>query len=218
MTGSPAERLLSLAACPAIRDGLSFLLSRDPVFSKRYTCPPEGFAWPYMGPGLSTLVRIVLGQQISVKAANALWVRFSEAMTDERGALRFEGDSQSSLFSDFTGLGISRQKTETIKGLVAAIEKGLLDVDALTTAPDQTVYDSLTAQKGLGRWSAEMYLIFGLARPDIWPAADLGIQEAMRRYLGSEERPTAQAILPEGERFAPYRTAASLLLWHMKGA
>jgi DNA-3-methyladenine glycosylase II len=81
---------------------------------------------------------------------------------------------------------------------------------------DEEVYAAITSLKGFGPWSAEMYMMFSMARPDIWPIGDLGIQEGLRVYLNKMKRPTPEQTLREGKRFAPYRTAASLLLWHLK--
>ncbi|MCB9988617.1 MAG: DNA-3-methyladenine glycosylase 2 family protein [Rhodospirillales bacterium] len=195
---------------PLIREGLDILRENDPVFS-RHSFNLDDFTWPCMGPGFPPLVRIVLGQQVSTKAADSLWRKFSSNVENitPQTILTLGDDS-------FHNLGVSRQKTSYIKGLATVVEDKSLNLEALNNLPDEVVYDALTALKGFGRWSAEMYLMFGLARPDIWPAGDLGIREGMRRYLDLTERPSSEVVLTEGERFKPYRTAASLLLWQMK--
>lgn len=195
---------------PAIRAGLDFLLTNDPVFSRLDT-KPEALFWPYMGPGFSSFSRIVLGQQLSTKAASSLWEKFSGALSDiSPGTVLAASDE------DLRAIGLSRQKISYIKGLAEAIESNAFDVEELEVLSDESVYARVTALKGFGRWSAEMYLMFALARPDIWPAGDLGIQEGLRLYLEASERPGETQTLAEGERFAPHRTAASILLWRIK--
>ena len=193
-----------------VRSGLNALLRIDPVFSKR-NIGFDNFAWPYMGPGFATLTRIVLGQQVSTKAADALWLKFSSHIDNIHPAtiIKLSNDS-------FHNLGISRQKISYIKGLAEAVDSGSLDLDILNERDDRAVYEALTSLKGFGRWSAEMYLMFGLARPDIWAPGDLGIREGMRLYLERPDRPSPEEVMACGERFKPYRTAASLLLWTMK--
>ncbi len=201
---------VNLYGIPAINGGLNHLLKNDPVFSCR-NFVQDDFSWPHMGPGFATLTRIVLGQQVSTKAADSLWQKFS-------GALGRVDPTQVLSLSDeaFQSLGVSRQKTSYIRGLSKAVQSESLNIEYLNEQPDEVVYETLTALKGFGRWSAEMYLMFGLARPDVWAPADLGIREGMRLYLNLPERPSAERTQEEGARFAPYRTAASLLLWKMK--
>lgn len=163
-----------------------------------------------MGAGFPGLVRIIVGQQVSTRAAASLWARFSAAVPDVApGAIMARADD------DLRALGLSRQKVAYIRNLAAAVTAGALDIEALADMPDTDVTAEITALKGMGPWSAQMYLMFGLARPDIWSPGDLGIREGLRRYLGRDERPEAGEATGYGDRFRPYRTAASLLLWRM---
>lgn len=194
---------MNLNDVPATNDGLDHLLKNDPVFARAFKGGkvPE-FFWPYMGGGLESLVRIILGQQISIKAANALWEKYLEHNPRSESALK--------------ACGVSRQKVEAIIALRQAVEEGTLDFAALDRKSDDEIYQTLTAFKGIGRWSAQMYLIFALARPDIWPAADLGVREGLRCYHGRAERPSAKEAEDMGAGFVPHRTAAALFLWAMK--
>lgn len=196
---------------PAIRDGLDHLLTKDRVF-KKLKIAPEDLLWGYTGPGFPSLVRIVIGQQLSTAAARTVWERFEAALktVEPKRILKMENDA-------LRGLGLSQQKTNYIRGLSEAVLAGDFDVEGLETLADSAVYEKVTALKGFGPWSAEMYLMFSLARPDIWSPGDLGIQGGLQYYLGLEARPDAARTMEEGARFAPHRTAASLLLWYIKG-
>lgn len=196
---------------PRIRNDLEHLLEHDPVFSKR-SIALNDFHWPYMGPGFEGLVRIVIGQQLSTQAAASLWNRFKKEMPcfTPNAVLALKDD-------DMRGYGLSYQKASYIRGLAEAIRATTFDPAALEEMDDAAVHDAITALKGFGGWSAQMFLMFGLARPDIWAPGDLGIQEGLRIYLKKKERPAPEQAAKHGGRFAPRRTAASLLLWHLKG-
>jgi len=197
---------------PRIHDSIEHLLGSDPVFS-RLKLTPRDLLWPYHGPGFAGLVRIVIGQQISVHAARALWERFEAGMpcVTPNSVVMVSND-------EMRTFGLSHQKARYIRGLAEAVNSGAFDPDKLAAASDAQVYQAITALSGFGPWSAEMYLMFGLARPDVWPAGDLGIQTGLQHYLRLKERPDRARTLAEGARFAPHRTAASLLLWYIKGA
>jgi len=195
---------------PRIRRGLETLLEKDPVFSQMDIDIGQ-FRWPYYGPGFSGLVRIVIGQQISTQAANALWERFEEKLPAVRPAVMLAMKPD-----DMRALGISHQKADYIWGLAEAVKSGVFNPDALSDLPDETVYETITLLKGFGAWSAQMYLMFCLAREDVWPSGDLGIQEGLRVYHQREVRFSALEAEDEGVKFAHHRTAAALLLWHLK--
>jgi len=195
---------------PRIYDGLEYLLEKDPVFSKLGIAPAD-IRRSYVGPGFAGLVRIVIGQQVSVQAADSLWKRFEDGIPSvtPNSVLVLKQD-------DMRKLGLSHQKARYIRDLATAINEKRFDPMGFDDLTDLQVYESICALNGFGNWSAEMFLIFGLARPDVWPAGDLGIQEGLRKYLGVKKRPDIERTMKEGKRFAPYRTAASLLLWHLK--
>ena len=194
---------------PHIREGLDHLLTNDRVF-KKSGLTLHDFPWPYMRPGFAGLARIVLGQQVSVGSAKAIWERVTARLgrvTPEK-ILALTDD-------DFRGLGMTRQKTAYLRGLAEAATGGILDLKKLDKLEDASIHTALVVHKGLGPWSVHMYLMFALGRPDIWAPGDLGIREGMRRYLKRDERPSEAETIRLGQRFAPHRTAASLLLWRL---
>jgi DNA-3-methyladenine glycosylase II len=196
---------------PSVRAGLDHLLGKDAYF-KKAKIDLKTFVWPYIGPGFPGLVRIIIGQQVSTAAAATMWQRFQAGVPSvaPEKILKLTAD-------DMKSFGLSRQKSAYITGLAQAVADKTFDIDALSARDDDGVTEAITAIKGMGPWTAQMYLMFGLGRLDIWPAGDLGIQEGLRLYLGAQARPGVMATLLEGKRFAPHRTAASLLLWHIKG-
>lgn len=194
---------------PHIREGLDHLLLNDRVF-KKLDIAPEHLTWRYTAPGYDSLVRIVIGQQVSTKAAQSIWERFRKefgTVTPAKVLKRSE--------DDLRALGLSGQKVRYIRGLSEAVQSKAFNPHALESLSDTDVYETVTALKGFGRWSAEMYLMFSLARPDIWAPADLGIQNGLKLYHRRAERPSADEALKMGKKFAPHRTAASILLWHL---
>lgn len=194
---------------PHIRKGLKAILAEDKVF-RRHDIDLDHFNWAYIGPGFAGLVRIVVGQQVSTAAAQSIWNRVESGVSvTPRGIMRAaEGDLRA--------LGLSGAKVATIKGLAGAIARRDFDPEAMEELDDEAVLESITALKGFGPWSAQMFLMFGLARPDVWAPADLGIQTGLQYYLNAKERPDISRTQKAGDRFAPNRTAASLLLWHLK--
>ncbi|MBI4031002.1 MAG: DNA-3-methyladenine glycosylase 2 family protein [Proteobacteria bacterium] len=195
---------------PRIRDGLECFLEKDPVFKKSGIALSE-IGWPYMGPGFPGLARIIVGQQVSMQAAQTIWARVEKSLpcVTPNAILALKDD-------DMRALGLSHQKASYIRNLAQAVREGIFNPDALEDASDEEVFKAVTALKGLGGWSAQMYLMFGLARPDIWAPGDLGIQEGLRVYLKKKTRPSPEQTEKYGARFAPHRTAACLLLWRLK--
>jgi DNA-3-methyladenine glycosylase II len=194
---------------PHIRAGMDHLLTHDPVFA-RLGLVPEVLTWRYTPGGFPSLVRIVVGQQVSTSAARSMWAKFEAGVPDiqPRHVLKLDDETMRSF-------GLSRSKVAYIRGLSEAIRDGALDPESFDAMSDDAVFEAITALKGFGRWSADMYLMFSLARPDVWPAGDLGIQEGLRRYLQMDGRPDEARVRGEKARFSPHCTAASILLWHM---
>jgi DNA-3-methyladenine glycosylase II len=159
--------------------------------------------------GYETLLRTIVGQQVSFKAADAVWAKLAA----HRGDLT---DPQSILTADFDELracGLSRQKQGYARSLAQLIADGELPIMELP-ADDEEAIALLTQVKGIGRWSAEIYLLFAEGRPDIWPAGDLAVQIAVGRLLGLEERPSEKAIREIAEAWRPHRGAAAVFAWH----
>lgn len=154
--------------------------------------------------GFEALLQAIVSQQISVAAARSIWARLEGAGFTQEAALR-AADAEA-----LRGCGLSRPKIRYAQALALA----QIDYTALRAAPDAEVLAVLTAVPGIGRWTAEIYLLFSLGRVDVFPAADLALQEAARALLGLEERPSERAIREiAATRWAPYRSLAARFLW-----
>lgn len=159
--------------------------------------------------GFATLLRIIIDQQVSVQSGAAIWKRLEVGLVDcTAPAVLDAGDDKLKAF------GLSRPKARYAIGLAEAIRDGTLNLDALKDLPNDDVKAQLTAVKGIGRWTAEVYMMFALGRPDIWPAGDLALAEAAKRLLNLDTRPTPDQLDEIGERWKPERTAAAVFLWH----
>ena len=194
---------------PVIRKGLKALLRDDRVFST-HDFDIDTFGWTYVGPGFDGLARIVVGQQVSTAAARSIWNKVSDGIAPTpRGFIKASE-------KDLRALGLSGAKVRTLKGLAEAVQSGRFDPAGMQDLTNDEVSTAITAMKGFGPWSAQMFLMFGLARPDIWAPGDLGIQYGLQYYLKAKERPDAIKAGKSEKRFVPHQTAASLLLWHLK--
>lgn len=158
--------------------------------------------------GFPTLLHIILEQQVSIDAAAAMHRRLAEACRPLAPEPFLALDD-----ATLKSCGFSRQKISYARGLADAVASGRLDFTALARMPDDEARAALIALKGIGRWSAEVYLIFALGRPDIWPAADLGLQLAVAECLGLGERPHEKALREIGEQWRPWRSVAACLFW-----
>ncbi len=160
------------------------------------------------------LVDAIISQQLSIKAAATILGRvralFAPLPFPTPEALAATPDDV------LRAAGCSRAKTAYLKDLGARIVAGALDLDRLPALPDVEVIRELVAIKGIGRWTAEMILIFSLGRPDVWPVDDLGLVIAVQLLYGLPARPTRQELLARGEPWRPYRTLASWYLWQSR--
>jgi DNA-3-methyladenine glycosylase II len=160
---------------------------------------------------LSALVGAIVSQQLSTKAAATIFGRFVALFPDghiaDAAAIAALSDAQ------LRSVGLSGQKVGYLRDLSARIADGRLQLDELEALPDAHVIERLTAVKGFGRWTAEMFLMFRLHRPDVLPAGDLGIVNAIRRLYKLRKRPDARRVLKIGEAWRPYRSVASWYLW-----
>lgn len=186
------------------------LMRRDPVLAdviRRHG--PCGLAAAQRADHFSALVRAITGQQLSVKAAATIYARLIALMP---GGLTPE--SLSVLSDDqLRGVGMSRQKAAYFRDLCDKVVSGALPLNALEAMSDEEVIAALTQVKGIGRWSAEMFLMFRLHRPDVLPLDDLGIVNAVKNVYGLRKKPTADRIRRIGESWRPYRSVASWYLW-----
>jgi len=159
--------------------------------------------------GYVTLLRAIVGQQVSVKAAAAIWARVEAATGGAEDPANMVATSE----EDLRAAGLSRQKISYVKSLADEVVSGRLDFDKLP-ADDEEAIAHLTAVKGIGRWTAEIYLLFAEGRPDIWPAGDLAIQIEVGVIMGLEGKPTEKEIRALSEAWRPHRGAAAVFAWH----
>jgi len=189
---------------------IDHLTSIDPIFAEclRVGGPTvRDFSRP---GGFVGLLRMVMEQQLSTRVALALW---------EKLRLRLGGivTPETILASDDETLracGFSRQKIGYARGLAEAVAAGRLDFDAIHALPDEEAIAHLVALKGIGRWTAEVYLMAALDRPDIWPIGDLAIQLGVQRLKGWTDKPTPAQLMAVAEPWRPHRTTAARLVWH----
>ncbi|WP_299309171.1 DNA-3-methyladenine glycosylase 2 family protein [uncultured Croceicoccus sp.] len=188
--------------------GLDAVAARDPQVARAL----EAVGYPeerIRETGYRTLLRTIVGQQVSVAAANAVWGRLVAQLGEDI-------PPRALLDADFDALracGLSRQKQGYARSLCALIDDGALDLHALP-ADDEEAIAALTQVKGIGRWSAEIYLLFAEGRPDIWPAGDLAVQVGAGRIAGMEERPDERATRALAEKWRPHRGAMAIFTWH----
>jgi DNA-3-methyladenine glycosylase II len=159
-------------------------------------------------PGFPTLLRIMCDQQLSTASAAAIWARIEAGLTTITPD-RVRGASD----DDLRALGLSRPKVRYARALAEAIALGTLDLDAVARMDDVAAAAALTSVVGIGRWTAEVYLLFALGRTDIWPADDLALQEALKRLKRMRARPDRRRMDREAKKWRPYRGAAARVLW-----
>ena len=191
-----------------LREALDALGAIEPAFAAavgRVGYPPPRIR----EPGYATLLRTIVGQQVSVHAAAAVWRRLEEALGEVEDPARLAAASDETL----RAAGLSRQKIGYARSLADEVASGRLDLAALPT-DDEEAITALTRIKGIGRWSAEIYLLFAEGRPDIWPAGDLAVQVEVGRILGHAERPNEKLVRVLAEGWRPHRGAAAILAWH----
>ncbi len=159
--------------------------------------------------GYMTLLRTIVGQQVSVAAATSMWNKLEA----ELGKGFAPADLLERDFDTLRACGLSRQKQGYARSLCELAESGAVDFDNLP-ADDEDAIAELTLIKGIGRWSAEIYLLFAEGRPDIWPAGDLAVQEGVKRLLTLAERPSEKETRGLGEGWRPHRGAMAIFTWH----
>lgn len=157
------------------------------------------------------LLQAIASQQLSVKAADTIFQRFCDLFPPDR----VPNPARLCLLDDdvIRGAGFSRPKVAYMRDLAAHVIDGRLDLHALEQATDEEATVALSRVKGIGRWTAEMFLIFLLKRPDVWPIDDLGLVNAVQRAYGLRKRPADARLRALGEPWRPYRSIASWYLW-----
>jgi DNA-3-methyladenine glycosylase II len=168
-----------------------------------------GAVLPRVNPkGFAGMAKVICGQQLSVQSAAAIWGRFSLLP----GALEPEtylGLSEEAV----RGAGFSRGKFIAVSTIAEAVVAGRLDFDAVDALPAEEAIAALVALKGIGPWTAEVYLLFCAGHPDIFPAGDLALLKAAHHGLGLDARPTIKEMIALARDWSPHRSAAALLLW-----
>lgn len=192
-----------------LQHALDELAQREPAVARALTrC---GHPQPRIRPtGYKTLLRTIVGQQVSVASAAAVWRKLEAELG--------EGFTPESLLArDFDTLracGLSRQKQGYARSLCELVAAGALNLDDLPEDDEEAIAE-LVRIKGIGRWSAEIYLLFAEGRPDIWPAGDLAVQAGVGGLLGLEERPSEKTVRELAEPWRPHRGAMAIFTWHV---
>jgi DNA-3-methyladenine glycosylase II len=192
----------------SIRRHVEALAGREPAFAK--VIEQHGLPEPRRSePGAHTLLRTIVGQQVSVAAARSMWSKLeaSYGSPPDLAAILNAADGELRV------AGISRQKAGYARSLAELVLSGELNLAALPEEDDEAVA-LLTRIKGIGRWSAEIYLLFAEGRGDVWPAGDLAVQIEIGRLLGLPDRPSETYLRKVAEAWRPYRGAAAILAWH----
>jgi DNA-3-methyladenine glycosylase II len=194
-----------------LRAGVEALAKVEPGFAAGLA--RHGYPAPRVSQrGHQSLLRTIVGQQVSTASAAAVYGRL-EALI---GADMDPATLVATPDEDLRGVGLSRQKLSYIKSLAGLIASGELDLANLP-ADDEEAIAQLTRIKGIGRWSAEIYLLFAEGRPDIWPAGDLAVQIEIGHLLGHEERPSEKLVRDLAEAWRPHRGALAIFTWHHYG-
>ena len=193
-----------------MEDGINYLSSLDKnlsKFLKQFDVPvlpiEEDYFW--------SLTRSVIYQQISGKAAKKISDRYLKLFS--KGSKMSPIDVIKIDIEKIQNVGISRQKSGYIKNIANAFDEGLVNETQLHKLSDKEIIDQLVTIKGVGRWTAEMFLIFTLRRPDVFPVTDLGVQKGFQIYYDLDELPSIDMMNEKSENWKPYRTIMSLYLW-----
>lgn len=191
-----------------IRSGLDAVSSRDPRIAQAVKL--VGYPEPRIrSRGYKTLLRTIVGQQVSVAAATSVWNKLEAELGEEM----LPGDLLARDFDALRACGLSRQKQGYTRSLCELVVSGELNLESLPEDNEEAIAD-LTRIKGIGRWSAEIYLLFAEGRPDIWPAGDLAVQEGVKRLLELPERPSEKQARELAEEWSPHRGALAIFTWH----
>lgn len=191
-----------------LREGLDAIAAVEPGMARALAV--AGYPEPRLQPtGYQTLLRTIVGQQVSVASAKSVWNKLAAELGEDTPTSELLARD----FDTLRACGLSRQKQGYVRSLCELVEAGELDFAALP-ADDEEAIVRLTQIKGIGRWSAEIYLLFAEGRPDIWPAGDLAVQAGLDKILGLDARPDEKATRALAEPWRPHRGAAAIFTWH----
>ena len=191
-----------------IKTGLDHVGAIEPRLAEAVA--QSGYPEPRIRPeGYETLLRTIVGQQVSVASAAAVWNKLERRLGQGCPAETLIATE----FDELRACGLSRQKQGYARSLAELILSGGLDLANLPD-DDEEAIAVLTKVRGIGRWSAEIYLLFAQGRPDIWPAGDLAIQIGVGNFLALAERPSEQDLRRQAEAWSPHRGAVAIFTWH----
>lgn len=195
------------------RKAVAHLKKVDPVMAEVIEKVGSYKGWPASdGTHFDAVARSIVFQQLSGKAAGTIHGRFQGlygGRTPLPSELAITSDEQ------LRAIGLSRQKSAYLKDLGARVASGELSIETLHELSDEEIITALTQVKGIGRWTAQMFLMFRLGRPDVLPDLDLGIQKGIQRAYRLRKLPTPERVLKIGARWAPYRTVGSWYMWRL---
>ena len=188
-------------------EATAHLARRDKVLKKLIKAYPEA-DFVSRGDAFQALARSIVGQQISVKAAQSIWGRFSECAGKMHPSTVRDLSDQS-----LRACGFSGQKAAYVKDLAMRFDEGLVKPRRWARMEDEAIIEELTQVKGIGRWTVEMFLIFHMKRPDVLPVGDLGLQRAMERNYNKGERLTRDEMRAIGSPWTPFSSVATWYQW-----
>ena len=191
-----------------ISDGIEHVAAIEPGFAT--ALEKAGLPEPRIRErGYRTLLRTIVGQQVSVAAAASVWNKLEMELGEDMNP----HDLLARDFDTLRACGLSRQKQGYARSLCELVAGGELNIESLPASDEEAIAE-LTRIKGIGRWSAEIYLLFAEGRPDIWPAGDLAVQAGVAKILGMDERPDEKATRALAEPWSPHRGATAIFTWH----
>lgn len=190
-----------------LREGVIYLCKCEPLFQKvldKTGLPPLR----RKEPGLEGLIQIINGQLISLQAAAAIWQRIEEKFAP------FDAKTMAAMDdNDYATCGLSKPKIRTIRAVLSRINDGKLSLTNIEIAENSEIFNSLTNIKGIGPWTAHLYLLTNLGRTDIWPTGDLALRESVKLLFELEKRPSETEMLKLAKPWQPWRAVAARLLW-----
>lgn len=193
-----------------IKSHLDEAAKREPLIAK--ALQSAGYPAPRnQERGYHTMLKTIVGQQVSIAAARSIWNKLEAAHGGDCAA----GAILASTPEELRACGLSAQKQSYARSLAELVLDGTIDFNALP-ADDEDAIKLLTQIRGIGRWSAEIYLMFAEGRSDIWPAGDLAVQESASRIMGLSERPKEKATRALAEKWSPYRSSIAIFFWHYR--
>ena len=191
-----------------LKESLDALAASEPKIAEALA--RAGYPEPRISErGDITLLRAIVGQQVSIKAAASMWAKLQAAVGERVEPEAILAASDEAL----RGAGLSRQKASYARSLAEEVVSGRLDFDNLPEDDDEAIAE-LVRVKGIGRWTAEVYLLFAEGRRDIWPAGDLAVQIEVGRIMGLGDRPSEKAVRDLAEAWRPHRGAFAIFSWH----